>query len=71
MLDDQRTRLLLVHGTADDNVHFQTPVEMARALNRAGKQYDMMVYPDQNHSMQPDATSHVRQKMIDYTLEHL
>ncbi len=71
MLDDTRTRLLLIHGTADDNVHFQNTVEMARALNRAGKRYDMMVYPDQNHSMQPDDTSNVRQKMIDYTLEHL
>lgn len=71
MLDDSRTRLLIVHGTADDNVHFQNTVEMTRALNRHGKQYDMMVYPDQNHSMQPDATEHVRQKLIDYTLRNL
>ena len=70
-LDDRRTRLLLIHGTADDNVHFQNSMEMARALNRAGKKYDMMVYPDQNHSMQPDDMANVRQKMIDYTLEHL
>ena len=70
-LDDARTRLLLIHGTADDNVHFQNTMEMARALNRTGKKYDMMVYPDQNHSMQPDQTHNVRQKMIDYTLEHL
>ena len=71
MLDDRKTRLLIIHGTADDNVHFQNTVEMTRALNRAGKQYDMMVYPDQNHSMMPDDTANVRQKMIDYTLEHL
>lgn len=70
-LDDTKTRLLIVHGTADDNVHFQNTVEMTRALNRSGKQYDMMVYPDQNHSMMPDDTHNVRQKMIDYTLEHL
>ena len=70
-LDDEHTRLLLIHGMADDNVHFQNTAEMARALNRAGKRYDMMIYPDQNHSMLPDDTRNVRQKMIDYTLEHL
>jgi dipeptidyl-peptidase-4 len=67
----ERTQLLIIHGTADDNVHFQNSMEMCRKLNEAGKQYDMMVYPDQNHSMRPSATTLVRQKMIDYTLKHL
>ena len=67
----ERTKLLIIHGTADDNVHFQNSMEMCRRLNGAGKQYDMMVYPDQNHSMRPSATTLVRQKMIDYTLEWL
>ncbi|MBQ9137637.1 MAG: DPP IV N-terminal domain-containing protein [Alistipes sp.] len=66
-----RTRLIIIHGTADDNVHFQNSMEMCRRLNAAGKQYDMMVYPDQNHSMRPSATTIVRQKMIDYTVENL
>ena len=66
-----RTRLLIMHGTADDNVHFQNSMEMCRALNRAGKQYDMMVFPDQNHSMMPDCMSNIRQKMIEYTLGNL
>ncbi len=70
-LDDTKTRLLIVHGTADDNVHFQNAMEMTRALNRAQKQYDMMVYPDQNHSMQPDDMRNVRQKLVEYTIEHL
>ncbi len=67
----ERTQLLIIHGTADDNVHFQNSMEMCRRLNAAGKQYDMMVYPDQNHSMRPSATTLVRQKMIDYTLQKL
>lgn len=70
-LDDSKTRLLIIHGTADDNVHFQNTMEMARALNRHKKKYDMMVYPDQNHSMQPFDMRNVRQKMVDYTLENL
>ena len=66
-----KTRLLIIHGTADDNVHFQNTIEMTRALNREGKIYDMMVYPDQNHSMLPNSTFNVRAKMVDYTLKNL
>jgi dipeptidyl-peptidase-4 len=61
----------MIHGTADDNVHLQNTMEMARALNRYKKQYDMMFYPDQNHSMMPNDMSNIRQKMIDYTLKNL
>ena len=66
-----RTKLLIMHGTADDNVHFQNTVEMCHALNRAGKQYDMMIYPDQNHSMAPSYSTLIREKMIQYTLDNL
>lgn len=66
-----RGRLLIIHGSADDNVHLQNTMEMARALDRAGKQFDMMIYPDVNHSMLPDFWRNVRQKMVDYTLENL
>lgn len=66
-----RTKLLIMHGTADDNVHFQNTMEMCHALNRAGKQYDMMIYPDQNHSMAPSYSTHIREKMIQYTLDNL
>ncbi|MFR9532157.1 MAG: DPP IV N-terminal domain-containing protein [Rikenellaceae bacterium] len=67
----ERTKLLIIHGTGDDNVHFQNTIEMSRALNAHGKKYDMMIYPDQNHSMMPHDMGNVRQKMIDYTLENL
>uniref|UniRef100_UPI0040565D81 DPP IV N-terminal domain-containing protein n=1 Tax=Alistipes sp. TaxID=1872444 RepID=UPI0040565D81 len=65
------TRLLLIHGSGDDNVHLQNTMEMARRLNACGAQYDMMIYPDQNHSMMPDDRHNVRIKMIGYTLENL
>ena len=67
----ERTKLLIMHGTADDNVHVQNTMEMCHALNRAGKHYDMMIYPDQNHSMYPSYSRHIREKMISYTLQNL
>jgi len=43
--------LLLVHGTSDDNVHFQNTVQMTDALIRFGKQFRLMVYPDKTHGI--------------------
>lgn len=67
----EKTRLLIIHGTADDNVHFQNTMEMCHRLDKAGKMYDMMVYPDQNHSMRPSYSAHIRRKMILYATQNL
>ena len=42
---------LLVHGTGDDNVHFQNAVDMVTALEAAGKQFEFRIYPNKNHSI--------------------
>lgn len=44
-------KLLLVSGTADDNVHMANTLQYTAALIEAGKQFDMQIYPNKNHSI--------------------
>jgi dipeptidyl-peptidase-4 len=66
-----RGKLLLIHGTGDDNVHVQNSMEMAKALVKADKKFDMMIYPDDNHSMVPTGRTHVREKIVDWVIGNL
>ncbi len=43
--------LLLIHGTADDNVHYRNATEMSEALVQADKQFEMQIYTNRNHSI--------------------
>ena len=47
--------LLMVHGTSDDNVHFGNSIQMINALIEAGKQFDVMIYPNKTHSISGSA----------------
>lgn len=50
--------LLLIHGMADDNVHFQNSAELAEAFVQSGYQFDMQVYTNRNHSIYGGNTRH-------------
>lgn len=63
---------LLIHGTADDNVHVQNAYEMQEALIKANKQFDIFYYPDKNHGIYGGNTRfHLYKKMTDYLVEKL
>lgn len=64
--------LLLVHGSADDNVHFQNSMEMVDALVAAGKDFDFFAYPNRNHGIYGGNTRlHLFDMMLDFVRENL
>jgi dipeptidyl-peptidase-4 len=64
---DLHGRLLLVHGTGDDNVHPQNAIRLADALINAGKQFDFMLYPRRGHGLHdPAARKHLFRLMLDF-----
>jgi dipeptidyl-peptidase-4 len=68
-----RGKLLIVHGTGDDNVHFQGTQELINVLIGQGKAFDFMEYPNRTHSISEGAgtTLHVYSLIARYFQEHL
>jgi len=65
-------RLLLIHGTADDNVHFKQSLDYAEALVQAGKQFDMFIYRDRDHGISGGNTrNHLYTKMSLFIMDNL
>ena len=65
-------KLLLVHGSADDNVHFQNTMRIVEALVQANKQFDWAVYPDKNHGIYGGKTrEQLYTKMTQFILNNL
>ena len=71
-VNDMQGKLLLVHGSADDNVHVLQSMQYAEALVQANKQFDMHIYKDRNHSIYGGNTRyHLYTKMSNYLFENL
>ena len=68
-----RGDLLVVHGTGDDNVHYQGTEQLVNALVAAGKQFQMMAYPNRTHGIfeGEGTTPHLYNLLTKYLKEHL
>ena len=65
-------KFLLVHGSGDDNVHYQNSMDFVESLVQADKQFDMQFYPNKNHGIYGGNTSfHLYTRMTDFILENL
>jgi dipeptidyl-peptidase-4 len=71
--DGLRGRLLLVHGSGDDNVHYQGSERLVNRLVALGKPFDFMVYPNRSHCICEGrgTTMHIYSLLTRYLLEHL
>jgi len=65
--------LLLIHGTADDNVHYQSTEQLVDRLIELNKTFSLMIYPDRSHSFDEKANTmrHLYNLMTDFLIEHL
>ncbi|PRP67302.1 S9 family peptidase [Nonlabens agnitus] len=71
-VDKLKGNYLLVHGSADDNVHVQNTMQMIEALVQANKQFDWAIYPDKNHGIYGGNTRiHLYNKMTNFIKENL
>ncbi len=63
---------LLIHGTADDNVHFQNSVDMVNSMIKENKTFDSEIYPNKNHSISGGNTRfHLYTKMSNFVFANL
>ncbi|NVO31597.1 S9 family peptidase [Hymenobacter lapidiphilus] len=70
--DQLKGKLLLVHGTGDDNVHFQNSVAFVDAMVRADKDFQSLYYPNRNHGIYGGNTRlHLYRQMTNFVLQNL
>ena len=71
-VDQMKGKYLIIHGTGDDNVHFQNSMEMVEAMIQANVSFDSEFYPNKNHGIYGGNTRyHLYQKMTNFVIENL
>ncbi|MDH3285425.1 MAG: S9 family peptidase, partial [Acidobacteriota bacterium] len=69
---DLAGKLLIVHGTTDDNVHLQNTVKLVHALQQAGKEFELMIYPRSRHRVHdPNLLYHLQRLLTRFVEENL
>jgi dipeptidyl-peptidase-4 len=63
--------LRIVHGSTDDNVHFQNSLQLADTLENLGKHFEFMVYPNERHGWGPPKSDHSRMESIRFYYQYL
>lgn len=72
MVKQLKGNFLLIHGTADDNVHYQNSIMLIDAMIKANKDYDAEFYPNKNHGISGGNTRlHLYRRMTNFLLEKL
>jgi dipeptidyl-peptidase-4 len=65
-------KLLLIHGAVDNNVHVQNSIQFIDALQKAGKQFQFMIYPQSRHGVtNPLRVKQMREMMTRFVLDNL
>ncbi|KAJ8415234.1 hypothetical protein AAFF_G00009320 [Aldrovandia affinis] len=67
----QEQNLMLVHGTADDNIHFQHSAELIKNLIKVGANYTMQIYPDEGHFLSQKSRQHLHASLTSFFRECL
>ncbi len=70
--DKLKGKFLIVHGSSDDNVHYQNTMEFVNELVKANRQFEMQIYPNRNHSIAGGTTRyHLFKRITEFILNNL
>ncbi len=70
-VDKLKGHFMIIHGTADDNVHLQNTIEMVDRMIAAGKHFELLLYPNHSHGIRGSAAQHMYERITGFVLENL